>query len=120
MGKASAWVGAAAAALVIMLAPAAFAAGTIFVVVATLAGWITWSSLSHAERAVDDRADLVPHEPRHLPRIPDRVRHAQLPPPPRLPRIARLPPEVVLPPLAREVPGTIQAWLRPPKKGIDQ
>lgn len=116
MGKASAWSGAACAALVIMLAPRLIAGIVLFSVLALVACWVGWSCMADARRAEDDRADLVPHEPRRMPRIPDRVRHAQLPPPPRLPRLRKLPPEFDVPPGVVVTPGTIQEWFRPQRK----
>lgn len=109
------WVFAAVVATASMLAPHWITGITLFAVLAGLACWICWQSLAVAVKATDDRADLVPHEPRRMPRLPDRVRHAQLPPAPVIPRPRPLPPEV-LPPGAAVVPGAIRGWLRPPGK----
>lgn len=116
MRRSAGWLSSALVALVVMLAPRWIAAVVLFVPVALLACWVMWDSLSLAEKAVDDRADLVPRIPRRLPRVPEKVKHARVPPVPRLPRIRRLPPEVMLPPGAEVVPGSFQAWLRPPRK----
>jgi hypothetical protein len=115
MNGRAAWIFGAVVAAASMLAPHWITGITLFAVLAGLTGWIGWCSLAEAVKATDDRADLVPHEPRRLPSIPDRVRHAQLPPPPVIPRPRRLPPEV-LPPGAVAVPGAIRGWLRPPEK----
>ena len=116
MNRPAGWLGAALAALVVMLAHKWITAGLLLAGLTLVAGWVTWESLARAERASDDRADLVPHEPRRLPRIPEKVKHARIPPVPRLPRVRRLPPEVMMPPGAEVVPGSIQRWLRPPGK----
>jgi hypothetical protein len=119
-GQSATWLGSAITALVVMLAPRWIAGAVLFVAAAFAVYWLGWSCMTDAHRAIDDRADLVPREPRTLSRIPEGVRYVQLPPPPRLPRIQPLPPKYALPPLAREVPGSIQGWLRPSEKGIDQ
>lgn len=102
-------------ATVAMLAPHWITGITLFVVLTGLTCWIGWQSLAVAVKATDDRADLVPHEPRRMPRLPEKVRHAQLPPPPIIPRPRPLPPEI-LPPGATVVPGALQGWLRSPGK----
>lgn len=114
-GRAAGWVFAGVTATAAMMAPHLITGVVLFAVLAVLTGWIGWFSLAGAVRATDDRADLVPHVPRRMPRVPDRVRHAQLPPPPVLPRPRRLPPEV-LPPGVTVVPGSLQGWLKPPGK----
>jgi hypothetical protein len=109
------WLFGAVVALAAMMAPHVITGVVLFAALVTLVCWIGWCSMAEAVKATDDRADLVPHEPRRLPSIPDRVRHAQLPPAPMIPRPRALPPEV-LPPGAAVVPGAIQGWLRPPRK----
>jgi hypothetical protein len=113
--RTAAWVFGAVVALVVMLAPRWVAGATLFAVSAGVTGWIGWHSMADAVKATDDRADLVPHEPRRMPRLPDAVRHAQLPPAPVIPRPRPLPPEV-LPPGVTVVPGAFRGWLRPPGK----
>jgi hypothetical protein len=108
----AAWVFGAVVALAAMMAPHLITGVVLLAVLAGLVGWVGWCSLAEAVKATDDRADLVEHAPRRMPRVPDRVRHAQLPPAPVIPRPRRLPPEV-LPPGAAVVPGAIQGWLRP-------
>lgn len=109
------WAGAAVVALVIMLAPHTVAAILLLGVLLPVSGWLAWHSLTGGEEAVDDRADLVEHEPRRLPDVAEKVRHAQrnLPPAPRLPPLPRR-----AEPLPGEVPGTIQGWLRSPKRKV--
>jgi hypothetical protein len=114
-GRAASWVFAAVVATASMMAPHLITGVVLFAALVALIGWVGWCSLAEAVKAVDDRADLVPHVPRRMPRIPDRVRHAQLPPAPVIPRPRALPPEV-LPPGAVVVPGAIRGWLRPPGK----
>lgn len=114
-GRAAAWAFAGVTATAAMMAPHLITGIVLLAGLVTLTVWIGWFSLAEAVRATDDRADLVPHVPRRMPRVPNRVRHAQLPPPPVLPRPRRLPPEV-LPPGAIVVPGSFRGWLKSPGK----
>jgi len=113
--RTAAWVFSGVVATASMLAPHWITGITLFAVLAGLTWWIGWQSLAEAVKATDDRADLVPHEPRRLPRLSGRVRHAQLPPPPVIPRPRALPPEVLHPGVT-VVPGAFRGWLRPPGK----